>query len=272
MPRSSRDAPSGSDASSARRRACHQNPRAAPQGSRRRIIVEAGQDRFDRRPLVLDAIAAPGGTLLRRVSRTRPPPPRSRRKAHPCGAVTASSFANKTGHGTHDGRMADEIERKFLMAAVPDAPVPEPGVQLRQGYRRSTVPWRCGSAACRKRTGSPSRPAEASPGRRSRCSSTRPMPRRSGCTPSEGGRGGNPPPCRDLDAGLVAEIDRYAGALEGLSTVEVEFPNAEQAEAFDPPAWFGPELTGDPRWSNAELARLGSRSSRVASAARRGHI
>ena len=32
------------------------------------------------------------------------------------------------------GRMADEIERKFLMATVPDAPVLQPGVQLRQGY------------------------------------------------------------------------------------------------------------------------------------------
>jgi CYTH domain-containing protein len=154
------------------------------------------------------------------------------------------------------GRMADEIERKFLMAAVPDAPVPEPGVQLRQGYLaidgavevrvrlmpeadRLTV--KAGAGLTRTEVELQLDPADSAAlwvhtvGRRVEKTRHR----------------------VDLDAGLVAEIDRYEGALEGLSTVEVEFPNAQQAEAFDPPAWFGQELTGDPRWSNAELARRG---------------
>ena len=59
---------------------------------------------------------------------------------------------------------------------------------------------------------------------------------------------------------LVAEVDRYDGALEGLWTVEVELPSEEAAAAFTPPPWFGEELTGVPGWSNADLA-LGGRPS-----------
>jgi adenylate cyclase len=58
-------------------------------------------------------------------------------------------------------------------------------------------------------------------------------------------------------SGHTAELDVYAGALEGLIVAEVEFTSREEAEAFNPPPWFGDELTGDPRWSNAGLATDG---------------
>ena len=61
----------------------------------------------------------------------------------------------------------------------------------------------------------------------------------------------------DLD-GLTAELDLYAGALAGLAVVEVEFASRQEAEAFDPPDWFGAELTGQAAWSNAALARHGA--------------
>jgi CYTH domain-containing protein len=61
----------------------------------------------------------------------------------------------------------------------------------------------------------------------------------------------------DLPGGHVAEVDYYEGELEGLTTVEVEFESVEAAERFDPPAWFGREVTGDQRWSNASLSRYG---------------
>jgi CYTH domain-containing protein len=61
----------------------------------------------------------------------------------------------------------------------------------------------------------------------------------------------------DLGGGLVAEVDVYGGGLDGLAAVEVEFPSREAAEAFTPPDWFGPEVTGEPGWSNAELATQG---------------
>ena len=60
----------------------------------------------------------------------------------------------------------------------------------------------------------------------------------------------------DLD-GLTAELDLYAGTLAGLAVVEVEFASRQEAEAFEPPDWFGAELTGNPGWSNAALARNG---------------
>jgi adenylate cyclase len=55
----------------------------------------------------------------------------------------------------------------------------------------------------------------------------------------------------------TAEVDVYGGGLEGLVVAEVEFASREDAEAFTAPAWFGEELTGDPRWSNAALATDG---------------
>ncbi len=61
----------------------------------------------------------------------------------------------------------------------------------------------------------------------------------------------------DLGDGLVAEVDVYRGALAGLAVVEVEFPSGEAADAFAPPDWFGPDVTAEPGWSNAELATRG---------------
>jgi len=55
----------------------------------------------------------------------------------------------------------------------------------------------------------------------------------------------------------VAEVDVYGDALGGLSTVEVEFDSEADAAAFEPPRWFGREVTGDRAWTNASLARHG---------------
>ena len=60
-----------------------------------------------------------------------------------------------------------------------------------------------------------------------------------------------------LDGGLNAELDVYAGSLEGLATVEVEFPDRAASSAFHPPAWFGREVTNDARYKNQRLARDG---------------
>ena len=38
-----------------------------------------------------------------------------------------------------------------------------------------------------------------------------------------------------LGGGLTAELDVYAGALDGLLTAEIEFPSAEASDAFAPP-------------------------------------
>jgi CYTH domain-containing protein len=58
-------------------------------------------------------------------------------------------------------------------------------------------------------------------------------------------------------SGHTAEVDVYGGSLAGLVVAEVEFDSRRDAEAFVPPPWFGDELTGDARWSNAALADRG---------------
>jgi len=57
----------------------------------------------------------------------------------------------------------------------------------------------------------------------------------------------------EIDGG-TAEIDVYHGKLDGLVVVEVEFQSEADAQAFTPPAWFGVEVTEDPRFRNSSLA------------------
>ena len=57
-----------------------------------------------------------------------------------------------------------------------------------------------------------------------------------------------------LDGDLTAEVDVYRGHLAGLCTVEVEFEDADQADGFSPPDWFGAEVTDDGTYANAVLA------------------
>jgi len=53
------------------------------------------------------------------------------------------------------------------------------------------------------------------------------------------------------------ELDVFHGPLEGLLIAEVEFESIEQSEGFEPPAWFGEEVTEDARYQNRNLALHG---------------
>ena len=57
--------------------------------------------------------------------------------------------------------------------------------------------------------------------------------------------------------GLTIELDVYHGWLQGLYTAEVEFKSITESETFVPPAWFGPEVTNDHRYKNSYLALNG---------------
>jgi len=54
-------------------------------------------------------------------------------------------------------------------------------------------------------------------------------------------------------AGLVWEVDEFAGENQGLIIAEIELPNAEQPVEL--PDWIGPEVSDDPRYSNSNLAK-----------------
>lgn len=152
--------------------------------------------------------------------------------------------------------MADEIERKFLVVELPDDL--GQGVPLRQGYlaedgavtlrlrltpEQALLTVKAGGGMVRTEVEVPVDAAEAeqlwphTEGRR-----IEKLRYRVELAPD----------------GPVAELDRYAGALEGLATVEVEFADRASAARFEPPVWFGVEVTGVPGWSNAELARRGA--------------
>ena len=53
---------------------------------------------------------------------------------------------------------------------------------------------------------------------------------------------------------LLIEIDVYRGRHAGLVVAEVEFPDRVTYRRFKPPSWFGREVTGEKRYSNARLA------------------
>ncbi len=53
------------------------------------------------------------------------------------------------------------------------------------------------------------------------------------------------------------ELDIYSGNIPGLKVAEVEFTSEEAANAFEPPAWFGKEVTDDPQYRDSWLAKNG---------------
>lgn len=61
-----------------------------------------------------------------------------------------------------------------------------------------------------------------------------------------------------LENKLKAELDIFLNNLEGLTIVEVEFPDETSAKAFHPPDWFGEDVTFDDRFKNNYLATVDS--------------
>lgn len=60
-----------------------------------------------------------------------------------------------------------------------------------------------------------------------------------------------------LEDNFIAEVDIYEEFLQGLITTEVEFPNESAAMNFQPPDWFGPDITYDNRYKNTNLSLYG---------------
>jgi CYTH domain-containing protein/CHAD domain-containing protein len=147
-----------------------------------------------------------------------------------------------------------ERERKFLVDEMPD--LPEHGVELRQGYLAVD-----GSVSVRVRDA-----AER------------------GCTLTvKGGRGAVrtelewPIAQEEFEAAWaitegrrvhktryeipigrhIVELDVFEEELGGLVLAEVEFDSDKSLQRFQPPDWFGPEVTDDEHYTNALLATAG---------------
>lgn len=58
-----------------------------------------------------------------------------------------------------------------------------------------------------------------------------------------------------LPGGFVAELHIHEGHLAGLNYAEVESSTKDEANGFEPPAWFGREMTEDARFSYGTLCQ-----------------
>lgn len=56
-----------------------------------------------------------------------------------------------------------------------------------------------------------------------------------------------------VDQGVDIEVDVYEDLNSSLIHIEVEFPDREAADAFEPIHWFGEEVTDDKRHTNSAL-------------------
>ncbi len=52
----------------------------------------------------------------------------------------------------------------------------------------------------------------------------------------------------------LIELDVFAGHMAPLVMAEVEFPSIEEATTFEPPTWFGEEVTTDAHYHNVNMA------------------
>ena len=155
-----------------------------------------------------------------------------------------------------------EIERKFLVTALPDGL--EAGEAIEQGYL-AIAPDGV-ETRIRRRAGAATLTVKSGPG----------MVRVEEEIPIEGERfdalwplteGRRVEKVRHLVAveyGLTAERDVYGGVLDGLLTAEIEFPSEAHARSFSPPSWVGEEVTGDATYANQNLATLRSAPARPA--------
>ena len=58
-----------------------------------------------------------------------------------------------------------------------------------------------------------------------------------------------------LPQGLTIELDVFDAPYEGLYLAEVEFSSEEQALSYNPPVWFGEDVTNSGKYHNSHLSQ-----------------
>lgn len=151
--------------------------------------------------------------------------------------------------------MALEIERKFLVARLPDEVRAAAGTPIRQGYVAIADD---AEVRLRDRGGRFYQTVKIGRGMVRREFQVE-LDRRQfdELWPATEGRRLEKSRYRLEVGDHRCDIDVYAGPLNGLEVVEVEFASERDATAFEPPTWFGPEVTRDDRYANRTLAVSG---------------
>ena len=152
--------------------------------------------------------------------------------------------------------MPSEIERKFLLPAAPDWLADHAATRIEQGYlaidagtevrlRRAgeelTLTVKRGGGEVREEV-----EVFLGPGQFNRLWAL-----------TEGRRLVKTRHIVPLGDRLRAEVDVYEGSLAGLVTAEVEFESRARSRSFRGRKWMGEEVTGDPGYSNRNLASSG---------------
>jgi adenylate cyclase len=151
-----------------------------------------------------------------------------------------------------------EIERKFLVHEFPSGLEGSPSTRIEQGYLAIADDGT--EVRIRRRDGAASLTVKAGGGRSrveeeieieaKRFARLWPL--------TEGRRLEKTRYVIPGSGGLTIELDVYSGGLSGLMVAEVEFGSEDAADAFQPPEWFGSEVTDDGRFKNQKLACHGA--------------
>lgn len=155
--------------------------------------------------------------------------------------------------GPRNGASVTEIERKYLLDATPDDL--GPGASIRQAYLAVDGPT---EVRIRDVDGRCILTVKGGHGlERAEVELDIDRERFDALWPLTQGRQLDKTRHRVPVGALVAEVDVYRGALDGLVVAEVEFASRADADDFEPPGWFGRDVTGERGWSNASLATHG---------------
>ncbi len=147
-----------------------------------------------------------------------------------------------------------EIERKWLVAAVPDDALAAPAVRIEQGYL--TIGSDGGETRLRRKGERVYLTVKAGTGMTRREHEVELSAEQFDALwpATQGARVLKHRRALLTDDGHTIELDIFAGELEGLMLAEVEFDDPWGAESFVAPYWFGREVTDDPAYKNQRLA------------------
>jgi adenylate cyclase len=146
-----------------------------------------------------------------------------------------------------------EIERKFLVRDVPDDLEQHPHETIRQGYVSVSADGT--EARVRDQSGSYFLAVKSGSGE-ARTEVELPIPEKTfdSLWPLTRKQRVRKVRYHVPHEDRTIEVDVYRRKLKGLVVAEVEFPDEEVARAFQPPDWFGEEVTGNEGFSNQNLA------------------
>ena len=150
-----------------------------------------------------------------------------------------------------------EIERKFLVSAVPEDLESYPHVEISQGYLAIDND---GTEVRLRLKGSRCFQTVKSGGGLSRAEYEVELTREQFDVlwPGTAGRRVEKTRYEISEGPLTIELDVYKDQLAGLLTAEVEFPSESASDAYSPPSWFGDDVTDDGRYKNKNLALHGA--------------